>query len=79
MGIAREEIFGPVLVTMPPSDDEEAMAIANGTDYGLGGGRLDHRPARAHRVAATSTPAGLGQQLRRVESALSLRRRGQYG
>ncbi|XFF02274.1 3-succinoylsemialdehyde-pyridine dehydrogenase (plasmid) [Bradyrhizobium guangxiense] len=37
MTIAREEIFGPVLAVLPYDDDEEAVGIANGTPYGLGG------------------------------------------
>jgi aldehyde dehydrogenase (NAD+) len=35
--IAREEIFGPVLAVLPYDDEEEAVAIANETPYGLGG------------------------------------------
>lgn len=35
MTIAREEIFGPVLMVMPFDDIEEAIALANDTDYGL--------------------------------------------
>ena len=31
----QEEIFGPVVVVMPFDDDDEAIAIANGTDFGL--------------------------------------------
>jgi acyl-CoA reductase-like NAD-dependent aldehyde dehydrogenase len=38
MRIAQEEIFGPVLSIMPYDSDEEALEIANGTDYGLSGG-----------------------------------------
>ena len=38
MTIAREEIFGPVLVILPYDDEEEAVRIANDTDYGLAGG-----------------------------------------
>ncbi len=37
MRIAREEIFGPVLTSIPFSTEEEALAIANDTDYGLTG------------------------------------------
>jgi betaine-aldehyde dehydrogenase len=35
--LAQEEIFGPVLVVIPFADEEEAIAIANSTIYGLGG------------------------------------------
>ncbi|MDR7167028.1 acyl-CoA reductase-like NAD-dependent aldehyde dehydrogenase [Nocardia kruczakiae] len=37
MCIAQEEIFGPVLCAVPYRDDEEAIALANATDYGLSG------------------------------------------
>lgn len=37
MRIAREEIFGPVLVVIPFEDEEDAIRIANDSDYGLGG------------------------------------------
>lgn len=36
--LAREEIFGPVLVVLTYQDEEEAIRIANQTPYGLGGG-----------------------------------------
>jgi len=35
MSIAREEIFGPVLSVIPFSDEDEAVRIANDTEYGL--------------------------------------------
>ncbi|WP_252438538.1 aldehyde dehydrogenase family protein [Pseudonocardia humida] len=35
MRIAQEEIFGPVLSVIPVDDEAEAVAVANGTDYGL--------------------------------------------
>jgi aldehyde dehydrogenase (NAD+) len=37
MTIAREEIFGPVLVVIPFEDDEDAIRIANDSIYGLSG------------------------------------------
>jgi acyl-CoA reductase-like NAD-dependent aldehyde dehydrogenase len=38
MRIAQEEVFGPVLAVIPFEDEEEAIAIANGTQYGLAAG-----------------------------------------
>lgn len=37
MAIAQEEIFGPVLSILPYEDEDDALRIANGTVYGLGG------------------------------------------
>ncbi len=52
MRIAREEIFGPVLAIMPYRDEEEAIAIANDTVYGLGAHVQSSGPERARRVAS---------------------------
>jgi aldehyde dehydrogenase (NAD+) len=51
MEIAREEVFGPVLSVLSFRDDDEAIAIANGTDYGLVGGVFTRDLDRATRVA----------------------------
>jgi betaine-aldehyde dehydrogenase len=51
MTIAREEIFGPVLSIIPYDTEDEAVAIANGTPYGLAGAVWSGDPARAERVA----------------------------
>ncbi|GAA3141413.1 aldehyde dehydrogenase [Nonomuraea roseoviolacea] len=37
MRVAREEIFGPVLVVIPYEDEEDAIRLANDSEYGLGG------------------------------------------
>lgn len=50
MRIAREEIFGPVLVAIPFDDEEEAIRIANDTPYGLGSGVFTRNGSRAQRV-----------------------------
>lgn len=49
--IAQEEIFGPVACLIPFEREEEAIAIANGTPYGLVAGVFTRDLARAHRVA----------------------------
>ncbi len=51
MTIAREEIFGPVLSILPYKDEEEAVAIANDTVYGLSG-YVQGEPEHARKVAA---------------------------
>ncbi len=51
MTIAREEIFGPVLSIMPYDSLDEAVDIANDTDYGLAGGVWSGDPQRAESIA----------------------------
>jgi aldehyde dehydrogenase (NAD+) len=50
--ICQEEIFGPVAVAMPFETEDEAVAIANDTRYGLASGVWTSNLTRAHRMAA---------------------------
>jgi len=54
MTIAREEIFGPVLSILPYESEEDAISIANDTDYGLSGyvqsGDVDHAMSVASQI-----------------------------
>jgi aldehyde dehydrogenase (NAD+) len=52
MTIAREEVFGPVLAILPYRDDEEAIAIANDTVYGLSGYVSGTDPVRLENVVS---------------------------
>jgi aldehyde dehydrogenase (NAD+) len=49
--IAQEEVFGPVVVVHTFGDEDQALRIANGTDYGLGTGLWTRDLSRAHRFA----------------------------
>jgi aldehyde dehydrogenase (NAD+) len=52
MTIAREEIFGPVLCILTYRDEDEAVAIANDTDYGLASYVFSSDPVHARAIAA---------------------------
>jgi acyl-CoA reductase-like NAD-dependent aldehyde dehydrogenase len=53
--IAQEEVFGPFVTVLTFKTDAEALAIANGTDYGLGSGLWTSNLQRAHKFARDLT------------------------
>ncbi|WP_066738126.1 aldehyde dehydrogenase family protein [Cupriavidus sp. D384] len=50
--VAQEEVFGPFVTVLRFRTDDEALAIANATDYGLGSGLWTKDLSRAHRFAS---------------------------
>jgi acyl-CoA reductase-like NAD-dependent aldehyde dehydrogenase len=58
--IARDEIFGPVLAVIPYTDDEDAVSIANDSQYGLGGTVWSTDPTRAMAVAEAVQTGSIG-------------------
>jgi succinate-semialdehyde dehydrogenase/glutarate-semialdehyde dehydrogenase len=67
----REELFGPVAVVYSVGSDEEALALANDSDYGLGGAVFSTDTKRAEKIAQrlesgmanVNTPANEGQEV----------------
>jgi len=59
MRIAQEEIFGPVLTILPYRDEDDAIRLANGTIYGLGGAIWSRDTDRALRVARRIDSGGM--------------------
>jgi acyl-CoA reductase-like NAD-dependent aldehyde dehydrogenase len=59
--IAQEEIFGPVLSIIPVDDEEEAIAVANDSNYGLSGSVLTKDPQAAYDIARRVRTGGIAQ------------------
>ncbi|WP_328318043.1 aldehyde dehydrogenase family protein [Streptomyces sp. NBC_00388] len=60
MRVVREEIFGPVVVVVPFDDEDEGIALANDSDYGLLDYVWSEDVARAFRVAGQLRAGGVG-------------------
>jgi aldehyde dehydrogenase (NAD+) len=60
MRIAREEIFGPVLTVLRAESEDDAIALANDTDFGLGGTVFSSDPERALAVAQRVDTGSIG-------------------
>ncbi|MFC8044006.1 aldehyde dehydrogenase family protein [Nocardia sp. NPDC057353] len=58
--IARDEIFGPVLVVIPHDGDDDAVRLANDSDYGLAGAVLSSSPERGMAVARRVRTGAIG-------------------
>jgi len=81
MHVAREEVFGPVVVVMPLDDEDEGIAIANDSSYGLYGyvftGDTAHGMAVARRLrSAVGLPERDGVLVRAVETGSPADRAG---
>ncbi|TGR64737.1 aldehyde dehydrogenase family protein [bacterium M00.F.Ca.ET.194.01.1.1] len=88
MAIAREEIFGPVLTIIPFDNEEEAIAIANDTPYGLANYVQSKDGAKRNRVAAklrsgmvqmNGTSRGAGSPFGGVKASGRAREGGVWG
>ncbi len=60
MRVAREEIFGPVLCVVPFTDEQEAVRLANDTEYGLGATVYTNDVKRAMRLARSIRAGTVG-------------------
>jgi aldehyde dehydrogenase (NAD+) len=68
--IAQEEIFGPVLSLIPCEDEDDAIRIANDSNYGLNGSVLTHDHEAAYRIGRRIRTGGFGQNGLRMDFGL---------
>jgi acyl-CoA reductase-like NAD-dependent aldehyde dehydrogenase len=68
--IAQEEIFGPVLCLIPAEDEEDAIRIANESNYGLNGSVLTQDAQAAYRIGRRIRTGGFGQNGLRMDFGL---------
>jgi aldehyde dehydrogenase (NAD+) len=68
--IAQEEIFGPVLSLIPVENEDDAIRVANDSNYGLSGSVLTHDSDTAYRIARRVRTGGVGQNGLRLDFGL---------
>ncbi|WP_338466673.1 aldehyde dehydrogenase [Novosphingobium sp. ZN18A2] len=68
--IAQEEIFGPVLSLIPCEDEDDAIRLANQSNYGLNGSVLTGDADAAYRIARSIRSGGVGQNGLRMDFGL---------
>jgi len=68
--IAQEEIFGPVLCLIPAEDEEDAIRLANESNYGLNGSVLTNDADAAYRIGRRVRAGGFGQNGMKMEFGL---------
>jgi acyl-CoA reductase-like NAD-dependent aldehyde dehydrogenase len=68
--IAQEEIFGPVLCLIPAEDEEDAIRLANESNYGLNGSVLTNDADAAYKIARRIRAGGFGQNGMKLEFGL---------
>lgn len=69
--IGREEIFGPVLSVIPAKDEEDAIKIANDTNYGLNASVFTNDVERAYATARRIRSGTVGQNMMRNEGSIA--------
>jgi aldehyde dehydrogenase (NAD+) len=69
--LAQEEIFGPVLSVIPADSEEQAIAIANDTVYGLNNSVFTNDPDRAYRVARRLRSGTVGHNIFRTDFSIA--------
>jgi len=68
--LAQEEIFGPVLALIPYDTEEDAIALANQSPFGLNGAVLTQDPNAAYRIARRIRTGAVGQNGLRMDFGL---------
>ncbi len=68
--IAQEEIFGPVLALIPCEDEDDAIRLANESNYGLSGAVLTNDADKAYRIGRRIRTGGFGQNGLRLDFGL---------